>query len=95
MIRGAFMGRVEPLILNIFYVRTMKILHIAAFLLTIVGALNWGLVGIGMLMNADYNLVHLLVGSWPTLEAVVYVLVGLSGVALLATHRSDCKTCNA
>lgn len=95
MIRGAFMGRVEPLILNIFYVRTMKILHIVAFLLTIVGALNWGLVGIGMLMNADYNLVHLLVGSWPTLEAVVYVLVGLSGVALLATHRSDCKTCNA
>lgn len=66
-----------------------------AFILAIVGALNWGLVGVGMLMQADYNLVYMLVGSWPSLEALVYVLVGLSGVALLVTHRSDCKACAA
>jgi len=66
-----------------------------AFILAIVGALNWGLVGVGMLMQADYNLVHMLVGSWPSLEALVYILVGLSGVVLLITHRSDCKACAA
>lgn len=42
--------------------------------LVVVGAINWGLVG---LMN--FNLVTYLFGSWPFLVMVVYVLVGLSG----------------
>lgn len=51
-------------------------------LLVIVGALNWGLVGLGMLMGAgmSWNLVNMLLGSMPMIEAVVYLLVGLSGV---------------
>lgn len=43
--------------------------------LLVVGALNWGLVG---LLNV--NLVNWLFGSWPMVERVVYVLVGLAGV---------------
>lgn len=66
----------------------MKMLHITAFLLTIVGALNWGLVGL-----FNFNLVAALLGSVPTVERVVYVLVGLSAVYLVATHRTDCKVC--
>jgi uncharacterized membrane protein YuzA (DUF378 family) len=65
----------------------MKILSSVAFLLTIIGGLNWGLVGLGGLMGSNWNLVTLLLGTWPVLEMVVYVLVGLSAVYLLVTGR--------
>jgi len=68
----------------------MKTLHMAAFSLTAVGALNWGLVGL-----SDYNLVESLLGSWPGIVRLVYVLVGLSAVYLLAAHTQDCKICEA
>lgn len=60
----------------------MKTVEMVGMLLVIVGALNWGLVGLGMLMGAgmSWNLVNMLLGSMPMLEAVVYLLVGLSGV---------------
>ncbi len=66
-------------------------LHNLAFILVIVGALNWGLVGLGMLMGANWNLVYMIVGKWPTLEAIVYLLVGLSAVASL--FKGKCKMC--
>ncbi|MFA5791828.1 MAG: DUF378 domain-containing protein [Candidatus Paceibacterota bacterium] len=59
--------------------------------LLIVGGLNWGLVGVGMLMNIDLNVVHMLVGFWPMLEAVVYILVGLA--AVLKIFGCRCKKC--
>jgi uncharacterized membrane protein YuzA (DUF378 family) len=59
-----------------------------AFILVVVGGVNWGLVG---LMN--YNLVSSLLGSMGGLEKIVYILVGLSAVYLAATHMSDCKVC--
>ena len=52
----------------------------ASLVLVIVGALNWGLVGLGNLVDANWNLVNLLLGGFPTVEALVYVLVGLAGV---------------
>lgn len=53
-----------------------------SLVLVIVGAINWGLVGLGMWMGAgmSWNLVAIIFGSIPTLEALVYVLVGLAGV---------------
>ena len=48
--------------------------------LVIVGAINWGLVGLGSFVGANWNLVDLLIGGFPTLEALVYVVVGLAGV---------------
>lgn len=48
--------------------------------LVIVGALNWGLVGAGEFVDTNLNLVNLLFGSVPALEALVYVLVGLAGL---------------
>lgn len=64
----------------------MKI-HTIAFVLAIVGALNWGLVGIGMLMGGSLNLVHMILGSIPVLESVVYLLVGLSAVYLVLARK--------
>lgn len=65
-----------------------KWLHMVSFLLTFVGGLNWGLVGL-----LKFNLVSALLGVGTTLEMLVYVLVGLSAVYLLLTHREDCKVC--
>lgn len=67
----------------------MKALHVIAFILVIVGGLNWGLVGI----NMDYNLVNMLLGAWPMVERVVYILVGLAAIYLVVTHKGDCKAC--
>lgn len=62
-------------------------LHMVAFLLTAVGAINWGLTALG------YNLVNMLLGGMPGLESIVYLLVGASGVYVLMTHKSECKIC--
>jgi len=67
----------------------MKGLHMVSFLLTVVGAINWGLVGL-----LNFNLVHAILGSIAGLENLVYILVGLSGVYLLVTHKKDCKMCS-
>ncbi len=56
-----------------------------AYILLVVGGLNWGLefFGVG-------------IGSWglPSgLVSLVYLLVGISAVVEVATHKSSCKHC--
>ena len=46
----------------------------------VVGALYWGLVGIGNFISAIWNLVTMVFGSTPVLESFIYVLVGLGAV---------------
>lgn len=62
-------------------------------LLLIVGGLNWGLVGVGMLMNSDWNVVKMLLGAWPTVEALVYILVGVA--AVMKIFHCKCAKCMA
>ena len=70
-------------------------LHGIAFVLVVIGGLNWGLVAIGYFMGQDWNVVKLLINSWsPMIENLVYLLVGLSAVNLLISHKSDCRTCS-
>lgn len=72
----------------------MKYAHMISFILLVVGGLNWGLVGLGWWMGgSDWNVVHMLLGAWPMVEGLVYVLVGLSAVYLLFTHKKDCMMC--
>ena len=54
----------------------MKAVTVIALVLVIVGALNWGLVG-----AFKFNLVQALFGD-SILAALVYILVGISGVVL-------------
>lgn len=49
-----------------------------ALLLTIVGGLNWLLVG-----AFGFNLVNAILGSIPILEKIVYILVGISALVSL------------
>ena len=60
-------------------------------ILLIVGGVNWGLVGVGMLMGSDWNVVHMIAGTIPTLEAVIYVLVGVG--AVMKTFGCKCHKC--
>ena len=65
----------------------MHYLKAVALLLVIVGAVNWLLVGI-----AQFDLVAALTGDTfgetNPVSSVVYILVGLSGLALLPTLAS-------
>lgn len=65
----------------------MKTVHMVAFILLVVGGLNWGLSAFG------WNVVNMVVGSWPMLENLIYVLVGLSAVYELVAHKKACKEC--
>lgn len=60
--------------------------HKISWLLVIVGALNWGLVG-----AFQFNLVNRLLGSWSMVERVVYVLVGLAAIMMVVGCK--CKKC--
>ena len=60
-------------------------------ILLIIGGLNWGLTGVGMLMMHNWNVVNMLLGGMPTIEAVVYVLVGLA--AIMKFIGCKCKKC--
>ena len=57
--------------------------HKLAWALVIIGALNWGLVGI-----FKWNLVNAIFGGVGWLERLIYILVGASGVLLLAGMSS-------
>lgn len=68
----------------------MKALHTVAFILLIIGGLNWGLQLFGLEVGAKF-----LGGMDSTPAKAVYALVALSAVFELATHKSNCKMCNS
>lgn len=63
-------------------------LHNVTFILLVVGGLNWLLVGL-----FQWDLVMALLGSMPIVAKVVYVLVGLSAVYEVVTHKANCRAC--
>jgi uncharacterized membrane protein YuzA (DUF378 family) len=70
----------------------MKNLDVLGWWFMVIGAIVWGLVGLGGLLNlGNLNLVNLVLGSSPVLESVVYLLVGLAGVMSLYSHVSAKK----
>ncbi|MFH0873879.1 MAG: DUF378 domain-containing protein [Candidatus Komeilibacteria bacterium] len=60
----------------------MKGLAMIAWILLIIGGLNWLLIGI-----FDWNIVDILFGSWMWLVKLIYILVGLSALYLLFTKK--------
>ena len=73
----------------------MKSMHMVAWVLVMIGGLNWLLVGIGGFAGANWNLVNLILGSWPQVEWLVYILVGLSAVYEIVKHKKNCKECSS
>lgn len=64
-------------------------MHKTAYALVIVGAVNWGLVGL-----FGFNLVSTIFGTWPMIERLVYILVGLSAIYEATIHMSYCNCCS-
>lgn len=56
----------------------MNVLRVSALPLAIIGALNWGLVGL-----FKFNLVAAIFGADSVLSRIVYVLVGIAGAACI------------
>ena len=52
-----------------------------ALILTIIGGINWGLIGI-----ANLNLVELIFGFAPILVTIIYILVGLAACYTLYAY---------
>ena len=59
----------------------MYYLNKIALWLTIIGAINWGLVG-----AFNLNLVSIIFGDMSLLARIVYILVGLAGIWLIYTE---------
>lgn len=55
-----------------------SVLDWTALVLVIVGGLNWGLVGL-----FNFDLVAWLLGSLPTLQNIVYILVGVAALYMV------------
>lgn len=53
----------------------MEIMQKICLVLTIIGAINWGLVGL-----FDFNLVSTLFGVKTIFTSVIYILVGIAGL---------------
>lgn len=62
-----------------------------SWILVVIGALNWGLIGIGGFFGANWNVINLIFGAFPALEWIIYLLVGLAGLVMLFGCR--CKKC--
>lgn len=67
----------------------MKVVHMIAFALLIIGGLNWLLVGL-----FQWDVGELFGGMDAIVSRVIYVLVGLSAVYLAVMHKHDCKECS-
>ena len=53
----------------------MKVIDTIALILIIIGAINWGLIGI-----FNFNLVDTLLVTMSVLSRIIYTLVGISGL---------------
>ena len=56
----------------------LTVVDMIALVLVIIGGLNWGLYAFG----PQYNLVERLLGAWPILAQLVYLLIGIAAIYL-------------
>ena len=67
----------------------MKGLHMVAFVLLVIGGLNLGLASVG------FDVVNMVLGNWPAVVQILYVLIGVSAILEVVTHKSNCNNCMA
>ncbi|MEK7090154.1 MAG: DUF378 domain-containing protein [Patescibacteria group bacterium] len=66
----------------------MKVLHVIAFLLLVIGGLNWLVLAV-----SGWDIGELLGGQDAVPAKAVYILVGLAAAYEVATHKARCKDC--
>lgn len=55
-----------------------------ALVFTIIGALNWGLIGL-----FEFNLVETIFGSMEIIERIIYAIVGICGLINIGIYFMD------
>ena len=61
-------------------------LKLASYAFVIIGALNWGIIGV-----LDVNVISLLLGGSPVIEKVLYILIGASALYDIAIVHNGYK----
>ena len=69
----------------------MKALHGISFVLLVIGGLNWLLVGI---TSTGWDIGQIFGGQGAVISRIIYILVGLSAIYLVASHKKSCKCCD-
>lgn len=65
----------------------METLQKIALIFTVIGAINWGLIGF-----FDFNLVTALFGDGSMLTRIVYMIVGIAGIINIYTLFSHIES---
>lgn len=65
----------------------METLQKTCLVITIIGAINWGLIGL-----LDFNLVDTIFGAGSLLSRIVYTLVGICGIVNIGILLSHIET---
>lgn len=58
----------------------MKTLYSTTFVITCLGAIAWGLIGIGGFMGKNINVVSFISRGYSVLEYSIYLIIGISAV---------------
>lgn len=66
----------------------MKSVHMITFILLIVGGINWLLLAL-----FNWEIGALFGGSTAIISKIIYILVGLSAIYELFTHKKHCTEC--
>ncbi len=66
----------------------MKATHGLAFVLVIIGGLNWLLVGL-----TGWDIGMIFGGQGAVISRIIYILIGLAAFYLVSTNKKDCKHC--
>lgn len=62
--------------------KTASTISLIAFILLVIGGINWGLIGI-----FNFNPVAFIFHSIPIVERIIYILVGISALYLIYGRR--------
>ena len=63
-------------------------LHYLTFLLLAIGGLNWLLIGL-----FQWDVGEIFGGQDALVSRIIYILVGLSALYEIFTHRTNCRAC--
>jgi len=66
----------------------MKSLHSITFILLVIGGLNWLLLAV-----AGWDVSKFLGGQTAIIPKIIYILVGLSALYEMFTHKNRCREC--
>lgn len=68
----------------------MKGLHKIAFILLVIGGLNWLLVGV-----LGWDIGEIFGGQSEIISRIIYILVGISALIEVFGHKGVCKECSS